>query len=344
MRTLKQIAKAAFAGALSMSIIAPAASAGAAPLREQDDVVTVAGVEIVCRVTLPAGRPQGAVLLLPGSLFSDVDGNYPAMNIKPHLYADLAAQLGERGYAVLRMAKIGPGTGSRTVDPQAAARHADFATRTDVAAAGLALLRKAAPVHPVIVAGHSEGALVASMLAHGPDAQAIDGVVILSGPSSPIFDLMREQLVAMTPAGANADLTMYDQTVAAIRAGEPLPAGAQAHPQTAMLAAMPAFSLAYLRSADRVDPAAELARVRQPVLIVQGGRDASVAPAHADRLRAARGGAPTDLARFPELTHFYKIAPPGITAMQSMALETVSDPAVAERIVQWSGRQASARN
>jgi len=206
------------------------------------------------------------------------------------------------------------------------------------------LLRKAAPVHPVIVAGHSEGALVASMLANGPDTQAIDGVVMLSGPSSPIFDLMREQLVAMTPAGATADMTMYDRTVAAIRAGEPLPAGALTHPQTAMLASMPAFSLAYLRSTDRVDPAAELARVRQPVLIVQGGCDASVAPAHADRLQAARGTAQTDLARFPELTHFYKVAPPGITAMQSMALETVSDPAVAERIVQWARRHASTRN
>ncbi|WP_254452046.1 hypothetical protein [Duganella vulcania] len=50
MHTFKQIAK--------------AATAGAAPLREQDDVVIVAGVEIACRVTLPAGQPQGAVLLL----------------------------------------------------------------------------------------------------------------------------------------------------------------------------------------------------------------------------------------------------------------------------------------
>lgn len=324
MRTFQQIAKAAVAGA--------------APLRERDDSVTVAGVEIACRLTLPAGTPQGAVLLLPGSLFSDVDGNYPAMNIKPHLYADLAAQLGERGFAVLRMAKIGPGTGSRTVDPRAAARHADFATRTDVAAAGLALLRKAAPAHPVIVAGHSEGALVASMLANGPDAQAIDGVVTLSGPSSPIFDLMREQLVAMTPAGAGTDMTMYDRTIAAVRAGEPLPDGAQTHPQTAMLASMPAFSVDYLRSTDRVDPAAELARLRQPVLIVQGGRDGSVSPAHADRLHAARGAAPTEVARLPELTHFYKVAPPGMPPMQSMALDTTSDPAVAERIVQWVRR------
>ncbi|WP_229211696.1 MULTISPECIES: alpha/beta hydrolase [unclassified Duganella] len=329
MRTLQQIAMVAV-GALTLSI------ASAAQLREQDDTVTVAGVEIACRLTLPAGKPQGAVLLLPGSLFSDVDGNYPSMNLKPHLYADLAAQLGERGYAVLRMAKIGPGTGSRTLDPQAAARHAAFATRAEVASAGLALLRKAAPAHPLIVAGHSEGALVASLLASGPDAPAVDGVVELSGPATPLLTLMREQLAAMMPPGAN--LAMYDRTIAALRAGEPLPAGAQADPQTAMLANMPAFSLDYLRSTDRVDPVAELARVRQPVLIVQGGQDASVPPAHADRLAEGRINLPTELARFPALTHFYKVAPPGITPMQSMALDTVSDAAVAERIVLWASR------
>lgn len=331
MRMFQQIAMAAV-GALTLSIVAPAG--GAASLREQDHTVAVAGVEIACRLTFPAGIPRGAVLLLPGSLFSDVDGNYPTMNLKPHLYADLAAQLGERGYAVLRMAKIGPGTGSRTLDPQAAARHAQFAARAEVAAAGLALLRKSAPAHPVIVAGHSEGALVASMLASGADAQAIDGGVMLSGPATRIFSLMREQLVAMSPTGA--DMTMYDQTIAAIRAGGPLPAAAGTNPQTAMLAAMPAFSVDYLRSTDRVDPVAELARVRQPVLIVQGGRDASVPPAHADRLAEGRVNLPTELARFPALTHFYKPAPAGISPMQSMALDSVSDPAVAERIVLWA--------
>ncbi|WP_254442302.1 hypothetical protein [Duganella vulcania] len=50
------------------------------------------------------------------------------------------------------------------------------------------------------------------------------------------------------------------------------------------------------------------------------------------------------MSRFPDLTHFYKIAPPGITAMQSMALETVSDPAVAEHIAQWVQRPARAWN
>lgn len=310
-------------------------SAGAAP-GEQDADVTVAGVKIACRFSLPDGDTLGAVLIVPGSLFSDVDGNYPSMNMRPHAYADLARQLRARGFAVLRMAKIGPGTGSQTINAMLAASHVDFHTRVAVAAAGLALLRGRVGARPVIVAGHSEGAVVASLLAGGADAKAIDGVVILSGPATPIFDVMRAQIAAMAPAGVAPDLTVFDRTVAAIRAGGSPPAEAARDPATAMLATMPAMGHAYLRSVDRVDPVAALAKVRQPVLIVQGGRDASVPAEHADLLRAGRGGLPTEVALFPTLNHFYKNTPPNLPPMQSMMLETESDPAVADAIADWT--------
>ena len=94
-----------------------APSAAPTTFSERDMRVTVAGVEIACRLTIPQDARAGAILLLPGSLYSDVDGDYPAMNMHPHTYADLADKLGGRGFVVLRMAKIGPGTGSKTVDP-----------------------------------------------------------------------------------------------------------------------------------------------------------------------------------------------------------------------------------
>jgi pimeloyl-ACP methyl ester carboxylesterase len=313
-------------------------SAEAIPSREHDATVTVAGVEIACRLTAPVGSARGAVLLVPGSLYSDVDGNYPSMNWRPHAYADLARQLGERGFFVLRMAKIGPGTGSRTIAADVARRHLDFLTRVDVASAGLASLRHAVSDRPVIVAGHSEGAVVGSLLASGPEDVDIDGVVSLSGPALPILSIMRTQVMGMAPPGVEPDMTLFDRTVAAIRAGDGVPAEARSHPQTAMLASMPEPAIAYLRSADRVDPAAALSRVRRPVLIVQGGRDDSVPPAHADSLCIARNGQPTELAVFPNLTHFYKVAPANLTAMEAMALESPSDPAVADAIAAWARR------
>jgi pimeloyl-ACP methyl ester carboxylesterase len=310
----------------------------AAAFLERDATVVVSGVEVACRFTLPNGAPCGTVLLLPGSLYSDVDGDYPSMNMRPHVYADVAQRLGERGFAVLRMAKIGPGTGSRTCDTNLANRHVDFLTRVDVAAAGLDVLRSAVIARPVIVAGHSEGAVVASLLASGPAAGLIDGVVSLSGPASPILSILRGQVIAMAPPGATPDMTIFDRTIEAIRAGGGPPAEAKTDPQTAMLAAMPDQAITFLRGYDKIDPVAALAKVRKPVLIVQGGRDDSVPLAHAALLQAGRDHLPTDVLIFPPLTHFYKVAPADLTPMQSMALNTKSDPAVADAIAQWAKR------
>lgn len=304
--------------------------------QERDATITVSGVEIACRFTMSQGTAHGAVLLVPGSLYSDVDGNYPSMNMRPHAYADLAQQLGERGFVVLRMAKIGPGTGSRTIDAKAAQRHIDFLTRVEVARAGLDLLRRTVRTRPVIVAGHSEGAVVASLLAAGPSGTKIDGVVSLSGPALPILSILRAQVSAMSPPGVTPDMTMFGRAITAIRSGQAIPDEAKSNSQTAMLASMPEAGLAYLRSVDRVDPVAALAEVKAPVLIVQGGRDDSVPAAHAAMLRVGRTTLPTQVATFPSLTHFYKIAPPGLPPMQSMGLETQSDPAVADAITAWA--------
>jgi alpha-beta hydrolase superfamily lysophospholipase len=263
-----------------------------------------------------------------------VDGDYPAMNMRPHVYADLARQLSGHGFTVLRMAKIGPGTGSRTVDAAAASGHSAFETRVEVAQAALDLLRARRPAEPLYVAGHSEGAVVASLLAARSQPGSIRGVVSLSGPALPIFGIMREQLEAMPMAPA--DLAAFDEGIASLRAGQGLPKSLSSQPSLAPLAAMPPLSLAYLISCDRIDPRPAAGQVRQPMLIVQGLRDDSVAPHHADDLAAARVGLPTRKRLFPGLTHFYKRAEPGLNPQQAMALTTDCDPAVAAAIAAWS--------
>jgi pimeloyl-ACP methyl ester carboxylesterase len=303
--------------------------------KEHDATVAVSGVEIACRINLPADPPLARLLLLPGSLYSDVDGNYPSMGMNPHAYADLARQLGARRFAVVRMAKIGPGTGSQTIDAEAASAHGDFRMRVTVAEAGLDLLLRSADQGPVIVAGHSEGAKVANLLAQGEAADRINGIVSLSGTAEHLLDLLRHQVAGMAPPGSTPDLCVFDGTVAAIRAGTALPPEASADPFSAMMAGMPEAAHRYLRSVDAIDPLAEIARVSHPVLIVHGGRDESVPFAHAERLRAARGALPTETAYFPSLTHFYKRAEDDMPPMQIMALDSESDPAVADTIVAW---------
>jgi len=320
------------------TLIMASTAAAIAPKDEAFDLVT-SGFAIPCKLARPAGKPKGAVLLLPGSLFIDVDGDMPFMGIRPHAYRDIAEQLAALGWASLRMAKIGPGTGARMVDEPLARQHANFAGRVIQAGDALTRLRADVPGGPLIVAGHSEGAIVANLLAADPRGRPAAGVISLSGPALRLLDILRGQVAGMAPPGGPApDLSVLDAAIAAMRAGRPLPPEAAKNPQTAMMATMPPASLAYIAEVDRVDPLAAVAAVRQPMLLIQGGKDDSVTPEQLDALAKARGRRPTAVRRFPELTHFYKVAQPGLTPQASMALSTPSDPAVAGAMAGWAAR------
>jgi uncharacterized protein len=305
-------------------------------INEAPLTLEVDGLRFPAKLTVPAaGDPVAAIVLIPGSLFCDVDGDFPSWNLHPHMYADLARQLAARGHAVLRYAKPGPGTGTETVDPERAQAHLHFAERVVVARAALKALRdglgdKASKVRVWIVAGHSEGAVVASLFA--PQEPTLRGVVSLSGPSTGLLSILRDQTAAMPGGG---DLAAYDEALAHIRRGEPLPPEAARHPQTAMLATMNPKSLSYIREVDAVDPARALAAVDRPVLLVQGGRDGSVPEKHAHRLLEARGARPTQLALFDDLQHFYKHVEPGVDPQAAFGLATPTDPRVAEAIDRW---------
>lgn len=318
----------------ALPIVTDANAQGGGGLAEEDASLVVDGVRIPGRITRPASAPIGAVLILPGSLFADVDGDYPMFNGRQHASRDIAHQLAARGLVAMRQAKIGPGTGSETLDATQAVAHRRFVERVVVARAALTHLRNAAPGVRLVVAGHSEGAVVASLLAAQADV-SLDGVVSLSGPALPLLDIMRSQTAAMIPPGAPADMSAFDAAVADIRAGRPLDDAARANPMLMALANMPAESLAYIRDIDAVDPCAAIVHVRQPMLLVQGGRDQSVTPEQVDQLAAARAMLPTQIVRFPELQHFYKRAAPGLNAMESFLLSDESDPAVADAIAAW---------
>src|SRR5437016_698678 len=85
--------------------------------QEERFMLEAEGYQLPAALTVPEGQVvRWSVVLIPGSMGSDVDGNYPEMHMNPHMYADLARQLAELGHAVLRYAKHGPGTGTVVVD------------------------------------------------------------------------------------------------------------------------------------------------------------------------------------------------------------------------------------
>lgn len=318
---------------------------GVTVCRERHLTLRVSGIEIPAAITEPAStQPVTAVLLVPGSLFCDVNGDFPVWQSRPRVYAYLAEQLSALGHVVYRFAKLGPGTGSVIVDPAQAAEIQNWPGRVVIARAALAHLRRelVSVNHaslPIILAGHSEGAVVVSLMVH--EEPSVRGVVLLSGPSVGLLDIMRESLVAMTPPlTRDTALEAFDAVVRHIRRGEPVPDELEEREGAAMLASMDARGHEYMRAVDATDPMRAIATVRQPVLIVQGGRDESVRPHHSERLRAARDGRPTTTLLFPELQHMYKKVPDGITGPAAFGFEGPTDEQVARGIDTWIRSQS----
>lgn len=319
----------------------------AAPFVDHHQTLAVSGWEIPAALTLPATHAPGAsvtsaVLLVPGSLYSNVDGDFPAWKVYPRVYAHLAEQLAALGHAVYRFAKLGPGTGSVAVDEAASRRVQTWAGRTTIARAAWFAMEAALREHGVraerlVMAGHSEGAVVAACLAQTlPD---VDGVVLLGAPSRGILDIMREQQALYhAPEVLDAVRADFDAVVAHIRRGEPIPEALRDRPGVKALGTMPPDGLAYMRDCDATDPVAEVARVEQPVLILQGGRDPTVPPHHAERLRAARGTRPTEVVVIPELQHMLKPLPGGVQGMEAFGLAGPVDARATDAIDRWIRR------
>jgi uncharacterized protein len=305
--------------------------------------VTIDGMQIPAVMVTPP-HPTAALLLVPGSFNSDVDGNYAPVfpgqpGTAPHAYKDLALQLSAQGIAVLRFAKTGPGTGSTVVDKeQASEKYRLFGQRVRVADVFLAEARRRLPRVPCVVAGHSEGAVVATLLVQSHSD--IRGLVLLSGPAQPLLHMMvRQQFESDKRDGkATPDRErQYAATIAMLDdfvASRHLPQDYAGNPYTAFFSfVIRPENAPYLRSLEAVDPAAEFARIRLPALIVQGGRDSSVAPENAELLHRAKPDAKVEL--FPELQHFYKKVPEGLAPQTSFAESSDSDPAVARAIASW---------
>ena len=306
-----------------------------------DLTLSVHGYEIPAALEIPSGPVAGAVLLIPGSLFSNVDGDYPSWNMFPRTNAFLAEQMAERGLVVYRFAKNGPGTG--TVETPAAQTELvrnNWKGRATIAHAALAHFRSELATRGIaaprtVISGHSEGAVVASVIA--AEGAVCDGVVLLSGPSVGILGIMIEQARNMhLPGAGDGPALLLEKVVAHIRNNEPIPDDLRkqaAGPFGAgALVNMPPDALAYMRDCDATDPVATIAGVDRPVLIIQGDTDSSVPVHHAEKLRAGRGSKSTTVRIFDGLQHMYKPIPPGASPQEIFGLTGPTDPRVAEAI------------
>ena len=243
------------------------APADAPYIAEEVAVKTPAGHTLAGTLTMPKGtsakKRVSAIVTITGSGPQDRDENIGLKGFLP--FRQLADALGRRGIAVLRMDDRGTGASGGTFKGSTSA---DFAE--DVRA-GVAYLRTRPEIKAdrLAVLGHSEGALIASMVAD--KEPRLRAIVLLAGIAQPGRTALHFQLknliehnTKLTPEARDSQIADIPKRIDAMMAADP----------------WMKFFLTY-------DPAATMRRVKTPVLILTGSRDQQAVPAEVTLQEAA---------------------------------------------------------
>ncbi len=146
-----------------------------------------ADVTLAGELTMPtSGKPKAAIVLVSGSGPQDRNA-YLGSQINHSPFLVLSDYLTRLGYAVLRYDERG--VGESTGDFRAATTD-DFALDATAAVAYLRTLKEMDQV-PIGVAGHSEGGMIAPVVASRDEALGF--VVLLAAPAVSVDSLMLEQ-------------------------------------------------------------------------------------------------------------------------------------------------------
>jgi len=249
--------------------------------------------ELFGSLLLPkSDTPVPVVLIISGSGPTDRDGNNPDGGRNDSLKR-LAWMLAKHNIASVRFDKRGVAASLAATPDE---RNLSVEAYVADAEAWSRKLKSDPRFGQLILLGHSEGALIATLAAPSADAA---GVISLSGSARPVDEVLRQQLSNRLPPPL---MQRSNELLDSLKAGH---TDDNVPPQLEVIF-RPSVQ-PYLISLFRQDPSAAFARLKMPALIVQGSHDIQVGVGDAKALKAAKPDA--TLAVIEGMNHVMRIVP-----------------------------------
>ena len=240
-----------------------------------------------------ARAPYPVVLIISGSGPTDHDGNTPLIPGSNNSLKYLAEGLAAQGIASLRYDKRGV---ARSVGAATSEAELRFDTYINDAVLWGRQLRGDKRFSALVVAGHSEGALIGMVAAQALNA---DGYISIAGAGRPADQIITEQLKGQFSPEL---LSKSEAIIESLKEGKTV---ADVPNELAVLY-RPSVQ-PYVISWFKYDPTREIAKLGVPVLITQGAHDLQVSVEDAKLLAAAKPTA--RLLIVEEMNHVLKNVP-----------------------------------
>ncbi|MDO8106345.1 alpha/beta fold hydrolase [Isoptericola sp. b441] len=285
--------------------------------------------DLAATLQLPAGPgPHPAALLITGS--GPIDRNSDHRRMAMGATRQVAQALADVGVASLRYDKRGIGGSDGDY------LSTGFGDATADARAALAWLSALPEVGPVVVIGHSEGALHAQSLAADGD---VVGAVLLAGQARPGRDLLEWQgaQVAASLTGLTARLVRLLRIDLLAKQRAALDKAAATTSDVARVGGRRS-NARWLREYLSYDPRPTLARIDVPVLAITGEKDLQVPAEDLDAIAATVPG-PVETLRPADLTHILRrdVGRPSLQAYKKLVAQPV-DAEVLAAVTEWVAR------
>ncbi len=283
---------------LMLPLLAGLAHAAPTPISQRPVSLQTSQGELFGTLVTPQSNEAIPVaLLIAGSGPTDRDGNNPGGGNNDGL-RKLAYALAKHGIASLRYDKRGVAK-SQPATPDE--RNLSVERYVEDAVGWSRQLKADKRFNKLVLIGHSEGALIASLAA--PDAEA-DALISIAGSARPIDQVLREQLSHRLPP---KQLAISMQILDALKAGYTI----DNIPDDMQVLFRPAVQ-PYLISLFQQDPSQAFSRLQIPALILQGNHDIQVDVADALMLKEAKPDA--QLALIEGMNHAMRIVPLNLKA------------------------------